>query len=62
MDWYHVLTDLSRPDMGEHKFDEARNRKLGVGKLKKSGVWAFQKVADTGNIETKVQWQGVSIM
>ena len=40
----------------------ARNRKLGGGKWKKSGVLAFQKVAKTGNIEKKVQWQAVLIM
>ena len=37
--------------MGEHKFDGARNRKPGVGKWKKSGVWHSKKVAKTGNIE-----------
>ena len=47
--------------MGEHKFDEARNRKLGVGKLKKSGVWAFQKVADTGNIEQRSSGRGYQL-
>ena len=49
--------------MGEHKFDVARNRKLGVGKRKKSGVLAFQKVAKTGTIEKKkAQWQAILIM
>ena len=39
--------------MGERKFDIARNRKLGVGKWKKMGVLAFQKVAKTGTTEKK---------
>ena len=39
--------------IGEHKFDGTRNRKLGVGKWKKIGVLAFQKVAKTGNIGKK---------
>ena len=39
------------------------SQKLGVGKWKKSGVLAIQKVAKTGNIEKKkLQWQAVSIM
>ena len=37
--------------MGEHKFDGYRfGQKLGVGKWKKIGVLAIQKVAKTGNI------------
>ena len=34
-------------------FDDTSNRKLGVGKWKKIGVFAFQKVAKTGNIVGK---------
>ena len=49
----HVLAELSRPDIGEHKFDGTRNRKLGVGKWKKIGVLAFQKVVKTGSIGKK---------
>ena len=37
-------------------------QKLGVGKWKKIGVLAIQKVAKTGNIGKKVQWQAISIM
>ena len=59
---YGLLDDLSRPDMAEHKFDRTRNKTLAVGKWKKSGGLASQKVAKTGNIEKKVQWQAVSIM
>ena len=36
--------------------------KLGVGKWKKNGVLAIQKVAKTGNIGKKLQWQAISIM
>ena len=39
--------------MGEHKFDGYRFAKLGVGKWKKIGVLAIQKVAKTGNIGKK---------
>ena len=39
--------------MGEHKFDRARNRLLGVGKWEKAEVLAFLKVAVTGNTEKK---------
>ena len=35
---------------------------LGVGKWKKIGVLAIQKVAKTGNIGKKFQWQAISIM
>ena len=38
------------------------SQKLGVGKWKKIGVLAIQKVAKTGNIEKKLQWQAISIM
>ena len=38
-------------------------QKLGVGKWKKKiGVLAIQKVAKTGNIGKKLQWQAISIM
>ena len=37
-------------------------QKLGVGKWKKIGVLAIQKVAKTGNIGKKLQWQAMSIM
>ena len=37
-------------------------QKLGVGKWKKSGFLAIQKVAKTGNIGKKLQWQAISIM
>ena len=39
-------------------------QKLGVGKWKKIGVLAIQKVAKTGNIgkKKKLQWQAISIM
>ena len=38
------------------------SQKLGIGKWKKIGVLAIQKVAKTGNIEKKLQWQAISIM
>ena len=38
------------------------SQKLGVGKWKKIGVLAIQKVAKTGNIGKKLQWQAISIM
>ena len=40
------------------------SQKLGVGKWKKIGVLAIQKVAKTGNIgkKKKLQWQAISIM
>ena len=38
------------------------SQKLGVGKRKKIGVLAIQKVAKTGNIGKKLQWQAISIM
>ena len=50
--------------MGEHKFDGYRfgkNWELENGK-KKIGVLAIQKVAKTGNIGKKLQWQSISIM
>ena len=37
-------------------------QKLGVGKWKKVGVLAIQKVAKTGNIGKKLQSQAISIM
>ena len=45
--------------MGEPKFDGYGSQKLGVGKWKKIGVLAIQKVAKTGNIEKKLQWQAI---
>ena len=39
------------------------SEKLGVGKWKKIGVLAIQKVAKTGNTgKKKLQWQAISIM
>ena len=35
------------------------SQKLGVGKWKKIGVLAIQKVAKTGNIGKKIQWQAI---
>ena len=35
-------------------------QKLGVGKWKKIGVLAIQKVAKTGNIGKKLLWQAIS--
>ena len=58
MSWQHVLAELSRPNIGEHKFD--KNWELDNGK--KIEVLVFQKVAKTGNIGKKVQWQMISIM
>ena len=37
-------------------------QKLGVGKWKKIGDLVIQKVAKTGNIEKKVQWQAILII
>ena len=38
-------------------------QKMGVGKWKKIGVLAIQKVAKTGNIgKKKLQWQAIPIM
>ena len=48
--------------MGERKFDGYRfgkNWELENGK--KNRVLAFQKVAKTGNIGKKLQWQAISI-
>ena len=38
------------------------SQKLGVGKWRKIGVLAIQKVAKTGNIGKKLKWQAISIM
>ena len=38
------------------------SQKLGVGKWKKIGVLAIQKVSKTGKIGKKLQWQTISIM
>ena len=35
------------------------SQKLGVEKWKKIGVLAIQKVAKTGNIVKKLQWQAI---
>ena len=47
------LSQVINPDIGEHKLDGTVGQKLGVGKWKKMGVLAFQKVAKTGNIGKK---------
>ena len=36
--------------------------KIGSWKIEKIGVLAIQKVAKTGNIGKKLQWQAISIM
>ena len=38
------------------------SQKLAVGKWNKIGVLAIQKVAKTGYIGKKIQWQAISIM
>ena len=52
---YGLIACFSRvitpPHIGEYKSDGTVRQKLGVGKWKKNGVLAFQKVAKTGNIE-----------
>ena len=50
-------------DIGEHKFEGYGSKKIGSWKTeKKIGVLAIQKVAKTGNIGEKIQWQAISIM
>ena len=54
MDWKRVLAKLSKPNIGEHKFDGTVRQKLGVGKWEgKKDILMFQKVAKTGNIGEK---------
>ena len=50
------------PTLVNIKFNVTVRQKLGVGKWKKIGALAIQKVAKTGNIGKKVQWQAISIM
>ena len=47
-------------DNGEHKFDGTGSAK--IGRWKKNRGLAIQKVAKTGNIGKKLQWQAISIM
>ena len=49
-------------DIGERKFDRYTSAKIGSWKLVKIGFLAIQKVAKTGNIGKKVQWQAILIM
>ena len=46
--------------IGEHKFDGTGSAK--IGSWKKIRVLAIQKVAKTGNIGKKLQWQVILIM
>ena len=58
------VSPVNYPDPDpEHKFDGyqfGKNWELENGK--KIGVLAIQKVAKTGNIGIKLQWQAISIM
>ena len=54
------FSPVIKVDIGEHKFDGTRSAK--IGSWKKIGVLAIQKVAKTGNIGKKRQWQVISIM
>ena len=47
-------------DIGERKFDGSA--KIGSWKTKKNRGFGIQKVAKTGNIGKKLQWQAISIM
>ena len=49
-------------DIGEHKFDGTGSAKIRSWKMEKIRVLAFQKVAKTGNIGKKLQWQAILIM
>ena len=60
---YGLIVCFSRvinPNIGEPKFEGTSSAK--VGKWKKIRVLAVQKIAKTGNIGKKVQWQAISII
>ena len=46
---------------GEHKVDSTVGKDWELENGKKKVILAFQKVAKTGNIGKKVQWQAISI-
>ena len=52
------FSPVIKVNIGEHKFDGTGSQKLGVGKWKKIGVLAIQKVAKTGNIGKKTPVAG----
>ena len=54
------FSPVIKVNIGKHKFDGTGSAK--IGKWKQIGVLAIQKVAKTGNIGKKLQWQAISIM
>ena len=54
------FSPVIKVDIGEHKFNGTGSAK--IGSWKKIGVLAVQKVAKTGNIGKRLQWQAISIM
>ena len=54
------FSPVIKVDIGEHKFDGTGLAK--IGKWNKIAVLVIQKVAKTGNIGKKLQWQAVLIM
>ena len=56
------FSPVIKVDIGEHKFDGYRFAKIGSWKMEKNRILAIQKVAKTGNVGKKLQWQAISIM
>ena len=54
------FSPVIKVDIGERKFDGSA--KIGSWKTKKNRGFGIQKVAKTGNIGKKLQWQAISIM
>ena len=55
------FSPVIKVDISERKFNGTGSKNLRVGKWKKIGVLAIQKVAKTGNIEKKLR-QAISII
>ena len=56
------FSPVIKVDIGKHKFDGSSLEKIGSWKMEKIGVLVIQKVAEIGNIGSKLQWQVIAIM